>query len=175
MTAKMKERALVAALCVAAAYAFAAGYWFIFGEQSWKDAQKKLKRTQDAYERERKTISQRTMWDERYDEEASQIPVVEAGQGADTVWMGVMDAIAKESNVFVTERRPGKEEVSGDMQQTTVDIRWNGAFESLVKFLYALENSDKGKFDVQSINFAPGKRKGYLSGSMTLVCIFKRK
>lgn len=175
MTAKMKERAAMAALGVAAAYALAAGYWFVAGAQSWTDARKKLARAEASYEKERKTISERSLWDERYDEEASQIPVVEAGQGADTIWMGVMDAIAEKSNVFVTERRPGKEEVSGDMQQTTVDIRWNGAFESLVKFLYALENSDQGKFDVQSINFAPGKRKGYLSGSMTLVCIFKRK
>ncbi len=174
MAAGYKERAVICGLAMFALYAAAAGYWFVKGRYAWEDAAKTLQRVKTAVEKERRTISERSKWDELYDEEASRIPVVEAGQGADTVWMGVMDGIAKETNIFVTERRPGKEEVSGDMQQTTVDIRWSGAFESLVKFLYALENSEKGKFDVQSLNFSPGKRKGYLSGSMTLVCIFKR-
>ena len=60
------------------------------------------------------------------------------------------------------------------MLETCVDVKWTGAVESLVKFMYALENTEKGKFDVKSLSFSSGKRKGFMSGSMTLICIFKR-
>ena len=175
MAASVKEKAVMAGLGVAALYALAAGFWFVKGRYSWEDARKTLARTEANLQKERRTISERAMWDGLYNEEASRIPVVEAGQSADTVWMGVMDEIAADTSIFITERKPGKVEDAGDMKQTTVDIRWSGAFESLVKFLYELENTDKGKFDVQSLSFSPGKRKGYLGGNMTLVCVFKEK
>ena len=62
----------------------------------------------------------------------------------------------------------------GNMDEVNLDVKWTGALESLVKFIYELENSDAGKFDVSALNFSPGKRQGYLGGSMTLKCIFKR-
>lgn len=169
------EKTVIAALVTLAVYAATAAWWFIGCGKSWEDSAKRLARAEDTYLKERKTIAGRAEWERRYAEEASQIPVVEAGQGSDTFWMGVMDEIAKKNNIFVTERKPGREEEAGDMQQVTVDIRWTGAVESLVKFMYELENTPKGKFDVQSLGFSPGKKKGYMSGTMTLVCIFKRK
>lgn len=176
MAAKtLREKAVLAALGAGAVYALTALWGFTSCAKSWESSAKKEKRAFEIYERERNMISQRAEWDELYAEEASQIPVVEGAQSADTIWMGVMDGIATANNIFITERKPGREEESGDMQQTTVDIRWTGAVESLVKFMYDLENTDKGKFDVQSLSFSPGKKKGYMGGTMTLVCIFKRK
>ena len=120
-------------------------------------------------------IGERELWDERYEAEASQIPVVEEGQGSDTVWMRIVGDVAKKNNVFVSDIKAGRRmESIGNMDEVNLDVKWTGALESLVKFIYELENSDAGKFDVSSLNFSPGKRQGYLGGSMTLKCIFKR-
>ena len=169
------ERILMASVIVLAAYAFAAILWFTAFSKSLKDASKKYDREKASYERERKMISERTMWDERYEEEASRIPVVEDGQNVDTKWMSEMDDLAKKCNVFVSERKPGRPEETGDMMQTTVDVKWTAALESLVKFMYELENAESGKFDILSISFSQGKRQGYLGGTLTLTCIYKRE
>ena len=176
MAARSKsERIVVVAAAVLGAYAFAVILWFTVFSRSWSDAAKRFERTRATYERERRTIAEREMWEERYEEEAAQIPVVADGQGVDTKWMSEMDDLAKKHHVFVSERKPGRPEEMGDMMQTTVDVKWTAALESLVKFMYALENADSGKFDVQSISFSPGKRQGYLGGSLTLTCIYKRE
>ena len=176
MTAKAKnERIVAVVLGVLVAYALLAILWFMVFSKSWSDAAKRFERSKSAYERERKTISERTMWDDRYEEEAAQIPVVGDGQGVDTKWMSEMDDLAKGNNVFVSERKPGPQEEMGDMMQITVDVKWTAALESLVKFMYALENADSGKFDVQAISFSQAKRQGYLSGTLTLTCIYKRE
>ena len=174
MEASLKEKAVFAGLGVFLAYALGAGWWMMSGKASIEDAKKQMERAKSICEREKRLISERPEWDERYEEEAALIPEVGDGDNSDTVWMSVMDKIAQDNSVFITERRPGKEEMSGDMQQTTVDIKWTAALESLVKFMHELENTDDGKFDIQSLSFSPGKRKGFLSGTLTLTCIFKR-
>ena len=59
-------------------------------------------------------ISERTMWDERYEEEASRIPVVEDGQNVDTKWMSEMDDLANADAVMA-----GSHEIHD--QRTDVD------------------------------------------------------
>jgi len=171
----LREKAVLAAIAMVALYALAAAYWFMGCRETWADASKRLTKMKSRYEMERKMISERADWDERYVEEASQIPVVEARQGSDTVWMGAVDKIAEKNYITVSDRKPGKEEMSGDMQQTTVELKWTGAVESLVKFMHELENTEEGKFDVQELSFKPGRAKGFMSGDMKITCIFKRK
>ena len=156
----LKEKAVLAVMAMVALYALAAAYWFMGCRDTWADAAKKLAKAKSRYEMERKMISERADWDERYVEEASQIPVVEARQGSDTVWMGAVDKIAEKNYITVSDRKPGKEEMSGDMQQTTVELKWTGAVESLVKFMHELENTEEGKFDVQELGFKQGRELG---------------
>ncbi len=171
----LREKAVLGILGVVLAFAALAGYWFTKGKPAYEAARKILANKRNAFEREEKMIGERELWDERYESEASQIPVVEDGQGTDTVWMRIVGDIAKENNVFVSDIKASRREESiGDMDQVNLDVRWTGALESLVKFMYELENSESGKFDVSALNFSPGRRQGYLGGTMTLKCIFKR-
>lgn len=171
----LREKAVLGILGVVLAFAALAGYWFMKGKPTYEAARKILANKRNAFEREEKMIGERELWDERYESEASQIPVVEDGQGTDTVWMRIVGDIAKENNVFVSDIKASRREESiGDMDQVNLDVRWTGALESLVKFMYELENSESGKFDVSALNFSPGRRQGYLGGTMTLKCIFKR-
>ncbi len=169
----LKEKAVFIALGVAVLYALTIGWWFL-GSKDRVAAKKRYDNAKATVLREKRTISEQHIWNERYDQEAALIPVVGEGQGADTVWMRVIGDLAASNHVFVSELKPGEEVLTGDMQETSVDIKWTGAVESLVKFMYELENTDKGKFDVNSLSFSPGKRQGFMSGTMTLTCIFKR-
>lgn len=168
------ERAVMATLAAVAAFAALAGWVFWKSKPEWIAANKKLENVRATCAREEKMISERATWDELYEEEASRIPVLAGGQGTDTVWMRMIGDLAKRDNVFVTEMKPGKAEVAGDMEEVKVDVRWTAALESLVRFMYDLENHEEGRFDVHSISFSQGKRQGYLGGNMTLTCIFKR-
>lgn len=174
MARSLREQAVLAALGAAALFGLTGAYWAIKAKPQWADARKKLENVKRGYEREADMISQREEWEERYVEEASQIPVVDGAQGADTMWMRVIGEVAKANNVFVKELKPGKIEPMGDMDSVKVDVKWDGALESLVKFMHALESSDEGKFDVFALSLNQTKKQGYLSGSMTLTCIFKR-
>ena len=71
MAARSKsERIVVVAAAVLGAYAFAVILWFTVFSRSWSDAAKRFERTRATYERERRTIAEREMWEERYEEEA---------------------------------------------------------------------------------------------------------
>ena len=171
----LREKAVLGILGVVLAFAALAGYWFTKGRLAYDAAKKQLATKRAAFAREEKMIGERELWDERYETEASQIPVVEDGQGSDTVWMRIVGDVAKKNNVFVSDIKAGRRmESIGNMDEVNLDVKWTGALESLVKFIYELENSDAGKFDVSALNFSPGKRQGYLGGSMTLKCVFKR-
>lgn len=171
----LREKAVLAGLGVFVLYALTVVYFIFAGRAQWTAAAKKYNDAKAKYERERRVISERALWDRRYEEEASLIPVVDDGKGADTAWMRVIGDIASTNFLFVSTLKASGEREMEDMKQTTVDMTWNGAFESLVKFMWEIENTDRGKFDIQSLSFSQGKAKGYLSGNMTLNCIFKRK
>ena len=171
----LREKAVLAVAGAVVVYALTAAYWFMSAKKSWADSRKRLDRTRAAAASEEKTISERSYWDDRYEDEASQIPVVDEGKGSDTVWMRVIGDLARQNNIFVSDVKPGKEEEAGDMTQITVDVHWTAAVESLVKFMYALENTDLGKFDVKYLHFTPSRKQGYMGGTMTLACIFKRQ
>ncbi len=172
----LKEKAVFAGLGVFLLYVLTIAWWFLQAPNRAQE-KKKLESAKAQAQRERKTISERAYWNNLYDQEASEIPVLGEGQGADTVWMRAIEDVAASNHVFVSEFKPGKEDVeewSGDMQKISVDIKWTAAVESLVKFLHALENSSQGKFDVSALSFSPSRRQGFMSGNMTLVCIYKR-
>lgn len=170
----MREKAVLAIAAVTVVYAATLAFGLWRGRESWDQARAKYLKLRARCEREAAEIARGGEWDAAYDGEVAKIPRLDAGAGSDTAWMGMVDGIAKENAVFITERRPGKEEEVGDLLSQTVEIRWSAALSSLVKFLYDLENSEDGKFDVQAINFSPDRRPGYLTGSMTLTCIYLR-
>lgn len=172
----LKEKAVLAVSGILLLYIFTVAWWFLQADDRSTE-KKKFNSARERVLREQKTISERSYWNDLYEQEASSIPVLDVEQGADTVWMRTIEDIAKSNYVTISEFKPGKEDVeewSGEMQKISVDIKWKGAVESLVKFLYELQNSEQGKFDVQSLNFSQTRDQGFMSGSMTLICIYKR-
>ncbi len=171
----LKERILLTVIGVVILYAFAVGFWFLYAQQAWKGAERRYKSASATYQREAKLIAERGKWNALYEEEAMNIPVIEGTLASDSVWLPRMDAIAASNHIYLSSTKLQKEEETGEMMQIKIESKWEAGLEPLVKFLHKLETTTQGSFDVESLNFAPSRKPGYLSGTFTLVCIYYRK
>ncbi len=172
----LKEKAVLGIIAMLALYAATVLLYFSTFQQSWTSARQAYENTQKTVARERRVIAEKDAWDEEYREEVLQIREIDEGRGADTFWIGIIQDIATRNHITITSQRANREEVADEMKRMTVDVEWIGALETLVKFLYELETTEEGKFDVTAINFNPyAKRPGFLSGKMTLACVYRRK
>ena len=104
------------------------------------------------------------------------MPLFEEGKNTDTTWLQKMDELAVKHHMSISQRQGGDEVEAGEVLELPIDVKnWEGALESLVKFMHELENTDDGMFDIRSISFKPSSKKGYLRGSFTLTCAYMRE
>ena len=104
------------------------------------------------------------------------MPTFAFGKATDTTWQRKMDELAEKHHISISERQPGKEVEKGDVLELPIEVKnWEGALESLVKFMHELENTSDGMFDVGYLSFKPSPKKGYLKGSFTLTCAYMRE
>lgn len=172
----LREKAVLAVVGVVALYAVAVGLWFMSQEDAWKKAAKTYDKAKKTYEAERKLIGERQKWNDAYEEEKSQMPTFAFGKATDTTWLQKLDELAEKHHISISQRQPGKEIEKGDVLELQIEVRnWEGALESLVKFMHELENTSEGMFDVGYLNFKPSSKKGYMKGSFTLTCAYMRE
>lgn len=179
----LREKAVLATLGVVVLYAVLAGLWFLnldrkmgWCPKSWGDAIRKYESARRTYRDECRLISEKDEWVQAYEDEKSAMPTFGAGRATDTTWLSKMDELASKHHVTISQRQAGKETAAGDVMELEIDVRnWEGALESLVRFVHELENTDEGMFDIKSISFKPSSKKGYLKGSFTLTCAYMRE
>lgn len=172
----LKEKAVLAVVGMVALYAAAVALWFVSQEAAWKKAAKSYDKAKSAYEAECKLIGERQKWNDAYEDEKSQMPTFAFGRATDTTWLQKMDELAEKHHISISQRQGGKEVENGDVLELPIEVRnWEGALETLVKFMHELENTSEGMFDIASLNFKPSSKKGYLRGSFTLTCAYMRE
>ncbi len=172
----LKEKAVLAVVGMVALYALAAILWFTSQEAAWKKAAKGYEKACDTYAKERKLIGEKQKWNDAYEEEKSQMPTFAFGKTTDTTWLQKMDELAEKHHISISQRQGLKEVEKGDVLELPIEVRnWEGALESLVKFMHELENTSEGMFDIGNLNFKPSSKKGYLRGSFTLTCAYMRE
>ncbi len=172
----LKEKAVLAVVGVVFLYAIAVVLWFTNQEAAWSKSAKMYKSACDKYARECKLIGEKQEWSDAYEAEKAQMPTFAFGKTTDTTWLQKMDELAEKHHISISQRQGGTEVEKGDVLELPIDVRnWEGALESLVKFLHELENTSEGMFDVGSLSFKPSSKKGYLRGSFTLTCAYMRE
>ena len=172
----LREKAVLSSIGMALLYGLAIALWFMSQEAAWKKAAKTDDRAKAQYESERRLISEKAKWNQAYEDEKALMPTFEAGKATDTTWLGKMDALAAKHHITISQRQSGKETESGEVLELPLVVKnWEGALESLVKFMHELENTDEGMFDIRSLNFKLSSKKGYLKGSFTLTCAYMRE
>ena len=172
----LKEKAVLASVGTALLYGLAGALWFTSQEAAWRKAAKSYASAKARYESECRLIGEKAKWNQAYEDEKALMPMFEEGKATDTTWQRKMGAIAAKHHITISQQQPGKESEAGEVLELPIEVRnWEGALESLVKFMHELENTDEGMFDIRSISFKPSSKKGYLKGSFTLTCAYMRE
>ena len=173
----LREKAVLAVIGTILLYGLAVVLWFTMQESAWKRAAKDYARQVKKYADEEKLIGEKNKWTDAYEMEKSRMPTFDAEAfDTDTTWMRKMDDFAAKYHVVIAQTEIGDEVEAGDVLERTITVRnFEGSLESLVKFMYELENSEKGMFDMKSLNLKPSSKKGYLKGNFTITCAYMKR
>lgn len=175
-TMSLREKAVLAVLGMILLYFLAAALWFVSQQDAWRKAARAYAQARKTYMDECKLIAERQKWNQAYEDEKALMPTFETGKATDTTWQRKMEEIAQKNHISISQRQVGKEVEAGDVYELPIEVKsWEGALESLVKFLHELENTDEGMFDVRMINMRPSSKRGYLKGSLTVTCAYMRE
>ena len=165
----LKQKAVFAVLAVVGLYAVAALTWFLSAEAAWKKAARRYEQAKATYAKEERLIADKAKWDAAYEAEKAAMPTFAA-------WLQKMGEVANRNLIQISQRGTQKEKLEiDDVTVLPIDASWEGSLEALVKFLYELENSKEGLFDVAELDFKPSAKKGYLRGTFTLNCAYMRE
>jgi hypothetical protein len=174
----IKEKAVASVFAVIALYLGIAGYWFFAQRDTWNKARKSYEREAARYKKESRLIGEKNKWETLYEEEKSHIPTFADGVELDIVCQRKVEDFATKNNIFISNRQAGKSVAGSDveeLEELEIDVKvWEGSLEALVRFMYELETTSEGMFDLKSLNFKPSTKKGYLKGSFVLTCAFMR-
>ncbi len=177
----LKEKAVLAVVGMVILYVVAGVLWFAHFDitqktGAWYKARETYVKAADKYDAECRLIREKARWTDAYETEKSAMPTFEVGKSTDTTWLQKMDELAAKHFIQISNRQ-GKEEIeAGEVLELPIEVKsWEGAFESLVKFMHELENTSEGMFDIRAISFKPGNKGGYLKGSFTLTCAYMRE
>ena len=172
----LKEKALMAVVGTVVLYALAVGLWFMTCESSWKKASKQYARASKQYAEEEQLIAEKDLWDEQYEIAKAEMPMFGVGKATDTVWLRKVEELAKTNMVYFSKIDHDKEIETGDILELPIKINgFECHLQALVHFMYALENTTEGMFNIGSISLKPSNKPGYLKGDILLTCAYMRE
>ena len=171
------EKAVFASLAVVLMYVLLFVLFFAVQQEAWQKAAKAYAKQTKKYNDEERLIGERTKWADAYETEKSRMPMFELeAVDTDTTWLRKMDEFATKYHVVIADTTIGDEVEAGDVLERTISVKsFEGSLESLVRFMYELENSDKGMFDMKSLNLKPSSKRGYLKGSFAITCAYMKR
>ncbi len=175
--AGLKEKILLSIGGMIVLYAVAVAAWFLYFEDAWRAAARKHDRERARVEREIALIGEREAWDRAYESEKAAMPVFEGGKATDTVYLERIENLARENRVLITQIDAGEEIQADDVLELPIEVRsFESSLEALVTFMYSLESTTNGMFDVKTLSLQPNKSKpGYLRGSFSLTSAYMRE
>lgn len=172
-----RDRAVLAAAGVLMLYGLAAFLFFGMGRRdAWTKAQKGYERAAARLAGERALVADRDAWRDRLEAIQLQMPTIAEDELAATRWKRVVEKIAAAHSFHILgygATSDGREEDLGEVWELALDIQYRSSLARLVEFLYALDTSEEGLFDVRQIEIAT-KKPGELTGKFTLTCAYKK-
>ncbi len=153
------------------------GLWYPKAKASWETERARWEAQKTQLGRERAIIALRPEIQKQYEALRDKMPIFPEGRSVDTHWLPIMDNTARANNVTIAQRSIGGEETFGEVTELTLECRdWEGRLDSLVWFLYDLENRKDAMMDVRAITIRPDtKNPGLLQGTFTLNCAYMRQ
>jgi len=172
-TISPREKNMLLITAVVVLYAFA-GLSFKKQVANWKTAEKVYIAAQKKCQEEKALIAAREEWVARYEKMRELMPVFPYEKDVDTHWLNIMDTAATRNGLSIARRQTNKEAEVGDVYELPIDCKdWEGTLESLVRFLFDL-NQAGAMLDVRQLYVRPSNKPGLLKGSFTLYCAYMR-
>lgn len=175
-----RDRALLAVVVMLLLYGFAALLFFMGRKDAWVKAQRDHQRAVQRLAGERQLVADREAWSDRLEHIQLQMPVIGEDKLATTHWKKIVEDIARPLSFHIVgyatdnKKEEDKEEDLGEVWELSLDIQYRSSLRRLVEFLYALDNSEVGLFDVRKLEISQ-RKPGELTGNLTLTCAYKKK
>lgn len=119
-------------------------------------------------------IASRGDWDRRLAAVRERLSSYPADMDVTADYLKILERVAKETTLTLGQRKPQKEQPQGECFEMPVDCTWEGDLNSLVRFLFALEQEPVTmSIEELSVSLVAGGA-GRLKGNFTLMCIYAR-
>lgn len=141
----------------------------------WQERIETQKAQAQRIEVAKRLVGDRARWDERLANLHTRLTRYPVAMDVTADYLKILERVAKDNNITLVKRRPKKEKPQGDCYEMPIDCTWEGDLNSLVHFLYALDQENV-TMDMESLSVklvAGGKER--LKGNFTLMCIYTRE
>ena len=141
----------------------------------WQERIETQKAQAQRIEVAKRLVGDRARWDERLVNLHTRLTRYPVAMDVTADYLKILERVAKDNNITLVKRRPKKEKPQGDCYEMPIDCTWEGDLNSLVHFLYALDQENV-TMDMENLSVklvAGGKER--LKGNFTLMCIYTRE
>jgi len=141
----------------------------------WQERIETQKAQAQRIEVAKRLVGDRARWDERLANLHTRLTRYPVAMDVTADYLKILERVAKDNNITLVKRKPQKEKPQGDCYEMPIDCTWEGDLNSLVHFLYALDQENV-TMDMENLSVklvAGGKER--LKGNFTLMCIYTRE
>ncbi len=140
----------------------------------WKETRESRQRLTERIALLERLVQQQGTWSQRLDVLKTKLVRYAADQDVTADYLKILERVAQDSLLNLEQRRPQSEKRHGDLYRLAIDCTWEGKLESLVRFLYALDQEEVA-MDVEelTVSLVPSGQ-GRMKGTFTLMCIYGR-
>jgi len=172
---KITAREMVLSWVVAMMVLLAVSFWFCIPRvRTWQELEKRRNNLAQRIQMAERRIAQRDETNRKLQEIAQKLSKYPADQDVTADYMKILEAIVRENNVTLSQRRPQKEKKQKNLYEFAIDCTWDADLGSMVHFLYALDRQ-KVTMDIGDLNISLKEGgKGKLGGSFSLICLYTR-
>ncbi len=140
--------------------------------QTWRKAREEQQALKRRIAMEQRLLQQAPEWTQRLQSLRARLPAHPRDKDVTADLLINLERLAAQRQLVLASRDVEKEVQQGDLYELAVNCRWEGSLESLVYFLFDLQQ-DPAMLDISQLSVAPSE-KGLLKGSFTVYCSYSR-
>jgi hypothetical protein len=173
---KISKREGILGLVTLAAVLFTVTVWLadsrLAEQRRMRDDKERLLREIKLHQR---ILAEKDNWAVRLQELQKQVPVYSEKSSVSSEMLKLISSMANGHSLDLIRTQPYREEQVGSLYELGVNCDWEGTLDSLVRFLYDLQQQGL-RFDVRQLTAQPhAQRDQILKGSMTIDCAYRKE
>lgn len=140
--------------------------------KEWKDLADRQQKALRGIEVTERLIAQKPQWQKKLADFRKRLPQYPPDKDVTADLLIRIEKLASANGIQMPARDSEKEVLKGDMYELAVNCKWEGKLDSLVHFLFDLQNED-AILDASQLTVAPNEKR-VLRGSFTVYCSYSR-